>query len=44
MKSLEMEMAKARNELRCAQGDLNKINNRVAFVLSAIHAIKDMEK
>mgnify|MGYP003139155744 FL=1 len=40
VKSLESELAKAQNELKCAHGDINKISNRVTFCLSAIHSLK----
>ena len=40
VKSLESELAKAQNELNCAKGDLEKITNRVAFCISAIHNLK----
>ncbi len=41
LKSLESELAKARHELNCIQGDAEKVSNRVAFCLSAIHNIKN---
>lgn len=37
---MEMEIAKAQNELRCAKGDVEKASNRIAFCLSAIHNLK----
>jgi len=40
LKSLEMELAKAQNELNCAKGDIEKIASRVAFCLTAIHNLK----
>lgn len=40
IKSLEAEIAKSLGELRCAQGDLNKINGRLKFALAALHIIK----
>lgn len=44
LKTLEMELAKAKNELRCAKNDLEKSTNRVNFMLSAIHHLqKDMK-
>jgi hypothetical protein len=36
-----MELAKAQNELRCAEGDVVKAKNRMAFVISAVHHLKD---
>jgi hypothetical protein len=38
-----MELAKAQNELRCAENDVNKAKNRLAFVISAIHNLKDRD-
>jgi len=44
LKTLEMELAKAKNELQCAKRDVEKTNNRVNFMLSAIHHLqKDMK-
>jgi glutamine synthetase len=43
LQSIEPEVAKAQNEIRCAQGDLAKAQNRLAFTLSAIHNIKDRD-
>lgn len=33
LKSLLAEIAKARNELSCAKGDLDKANSRLSFLL-----------
>jgi len=33
---MEMEIAKAQNEIRCAKADVEKASNRMAFVSSAI--------
>lgn len=33
IRSLLAEAAKARNELRCAQADIDKAQNRLAFVI-----------
>ena len=41
LKSLVAEIAKALNELRCLQGDADKINGRLRFALAALHTIKD---
>jgi len=41
LKSLEAEIAKSFNELKCAQGDLDKINARLKFSLAVLHTIKD---
>ena len=40
LESLEAEVAKSLGELRCAQGDLDKINGRLRFILAVIHIIK----
>lgn len=39
--SLEAETAKSLAELRSAQGDLDKINSRLRFILAVIHILKD---
>lgn len=36
-----MELAKTRAELHCAHADVEKAKNRVTFLLSAVHALKD---
>lgn len=41
IKTLEAEIAKAKNELACLQGDADKINSRLKFVLSGIHNINE---
>lgn len=33
LQSLLAEMAKANNEIRCAQADLNKAQNRIKFLI-----------
>ena len=43
LKSLEAEIAKAQNELNCAKRDVEKASNRIAFVLSAVHNLKDRD-
>jgi hypothetical protein len=43
IKSLEAEIAKSLGELKCAQGDLNKITGRLRFALAALHVIKDKQ-
>jgi len=40
---MEMEIAKAQNELRCARADVEKASNRIAFCLSAIHNLTDRD-
>lgn len=41
IKTLEQELAKAHKELRCAQADVQKATNRVAFVLTSINTLKE---
>jgi hypothetical protein len=41
LKSLEAEVAKTLNEIRSAQGDLDKIKGRMRFALAVIHILKD---
>jgi hypothetical protein len=41
LESLEAEVAKSLGELKCAQGDLDKINGRLRFALAVIHILKD---
>lgn len=33
LRSLVVELAKAKNELSCARGDIDKINSRISFLL-----------
>jgi hypothetical protein len=40
LQTLEMELAKAKSELHCAEGDIQKIKNRIAFILTAVHHLK----
>ena len=40
LKSLEVEMAKAQAELKCANRDIEKVHSRTGFVLSAIHYLQ----
>lgn len=40
---MEMELAKAKNELRCAQQDVDKASNRLQFALSALHNLKNRD-
>lgn len=46
LQTLEMELAKAQAELRCAETDIQKAKNRIAFLLTAVHHLQnlDMEK
>ena len=43
LKSMEMEIAKAQNEVRCAYKDVEKASNRIAFCLTAIHDLKNRD-
>jgi len=43
LKSLEAEVAKSLNEIRTAQGDIDKIKGRLRFALAVIHILKDKE-
>jgi hypothetical protein len=38
--TLEQELAKCANEVKCAESDIRKIQNRIGFVLTAIHHLK----
>jgi len=40
LKSLEAELSKAQNEINCANKDISKAKNRIAFCISAIHNLK----
>jgi len=40
LQSIEPEVAKAQNEIKCAEGDVRKAQSRLAFILSAIHNLK----
>jgi len=44
LQSIEAEIAKATNEVRCLQGDADKINSRLRFALLALHIIKNRSK
>ena len=41
LKSLEAEVAKSLNEIRSAQGDIDKIKGRLRFALAVIHILKE---
>jgi hypothetical protein len=43
LKSLEAEVAKSLNEIKTAQGDIDKIKGRLRFALAVIHILKDKE-
>lgn len=40
LQSLEAELSKAQNEIACANRDVSKAKNRIAFCISAIHNLK----
>ena len=44
IQSIEAEIAKSLGELRCAQGDINKINSRLKFALAALHTVKSKQQ
>ncbi len=39
LQSLLAEIAKASSEIKCAQGDLNKAQNRISFVLAVVNTL-----
>jgi len=41
--TLEAETAKSLGEIKCAQGDLEKANARLRFILAVIHTMKDKD-
>lgn len=44
IKCLLAEVAKARNELSCAKGDLDKANNRLNFLLVIANKLIDRKE
>ena len=44
LKSLLAEVAKASNELRCAQSDVQKAQSRLSFVLAVANTLIDRKK
>jgi len=40
---MEMEIAKAQNEISCAKGDIAKAQKRIAFCLSALHNLHNRD-
>ena len=40
LKSIEQEIAKAQNEIKCANADISKAKNRLAFTTTALHSLK----
>jgi len=41
LRSLEAECAKALNELKAVQNDVDKANSRLRFILAVIHILKE---
>ena len=39
LKSILEEIAKAKNEIRCARADLDKANSRISFLLVVINKL-----
>lgn len=44
LRSLLAELAKTRNELSCARGDIEKANSRLAFLLALANTLIDRSK
>jgi len=44
LESIEAEIAKSLNELRCLLGDADKISARLKFALATLHIIKDQKE
>jgi hypothetical protein len=44
VQSLLAELAKARNELACARGDIDKATGRIAFLLAIANTILNRSK
>ena len=44
LQSLLAELAKANNEIRCSQNDLNKAQNRMKFLLLLANTLIDRSK
>jgi hypothetical protein len=42
--TLIAEIAKATNEIRCAQADLNKAQSRLKFILVVAHTLIERQK
>jgi hypothetical protein len=40
LQTLEMELAKSKSEMLCAETDLRKTKGRMAFIMTAIHYLK----
>ena len=43
LKSIEAELAKSLNEVRHAQDDLDKADNRLKFSLAVLHNLKNRD-
>lgn len=43
LKSLNAEVAKAQNEIKCANGDIYKAQGRLQFCLSALQHLNDRD-
>lgn len=43
LQSLIAEIAKAQNEIRCAQGDIQKAQSRIRFLLVLAHELIDRQ-
>ena len=44
LKSLLAELAKAKNELACAKGDIDKISSRIGFLLVVTNTMINRSK
>jgi hypothetical protein len=44
VQSCVAELAKAQNEIRCAQRDVDKANRRLSFLLAVLNTINDRYK
>lgn len=44
LKSLLAELAKAKNELHCAKGDIDKISGRIGFLLAITNTLINRSK
>ena len=43
IESLLAEIAKASNELKCARGDIEKVQNRIKFATLLLHTLIDRQ-
>ena len=44
LKSIVAELAKARNEMACAKGDMDKASSRISFLLAVANTIINRSK